>query len=386
MSQQTNNTVPLSRPDVSEADIQAVVEVLRGDRLSMGPRVVAFEQACARRTGLKHGVAVNSGTSGLHLCVRALGLAEGDEVITTSFSFVASTNCLLYERVKPVYVDIDPVSYNMDPAAVAAAITPRTRAILPVEIFGNTAHFDRYEQIAREHNLPMIEDSCEALGGALQGRPAGSFGQCGVFAFYPNKQITTGEGGMIVTDDDNLADLCRSMRNQGRKPSASAAWLSYARLGYNYRMDELSAALGEAQMSRLDAIVAQRRDVAERYNRCLSDIEEIHLPPMADPATASWFIYVIRLNDRFSGEDRARVMEHLRGEGIGCDNYFEPIHQKPHVQPWVDSNVSLPMTDHVASRTLALPFFNTITPDQMRRVKTCLQDAIRRLRTVVAVS
>ena len=193
--------IPLSRPSVTDAEIEAVVSVLRTDRLSLGPRLGAFEAGVAARAGRRFGVGVNSGTSGLHLCVRALGLADGDEVITTPFSFIATTNAILFERARPVFVDIDPQTYNIDPAAIEAAITPRTRAILPVEVFGNTAHFDRYEQIARRHGLAMIEDCCEALGGYLGDRPAGSFGDCGVFAFYPNKQITTGEGGMIVTDD-----------------------------------------------------------------------------------------------------------------------------------------------------------------------------------------
>ena len=235
--------VPLSSPDVTQAEIDAVVEVMRGDRLSIGPRLESFEAACADRAGRRFGIGVNSGTSGLHLCVKALGLSEGDEVITTPFSFISTTNCLLFEGVKPVFVDIDPQSYNMAPEAVEAAITPATKAILPVEVFGNTEHFDTYEQIARSHGLVMIEDCCEALGGVLGERPAGSFGQCGVFAFYPNKQITTGEGGMIVTDSEEIRDMCVSLRNQGR---ATRAWLSHARLGYNYRMSEVTAAIGGA--------------------------------------------------------------------------------------------------------------------------------------------
>jgi perosamine synthetase len=375
MTNTANISIPLSNPDITQAEIQAAIETLQSDWLSIGPRTVAFEDACARRVGRKHGIAVNSGTSGLHLCVRAMGLGEGDEVITPSFSFVATTNCLLFERAKPIFVDIDPVSYNMDPDAIEAAITPRTRAILPIEAFGNVAHFDRYEQIARKHNLMMLEDCCEAFGGMLNGRPAGSFGQCGVFAFYPNKQITTGEGGMIVTDDDNLADLCRSMRNQGRD---SDDWLFHKQMGFNYRMNEIAAAIGEIQVRRMDEILAKRRNVAERYNQCLDDISEIHLPPMADPATASWFIYVIRLDDRFSPADRDRVIEHLHRSGIGYNRYFVPIHHQPYIREWL-GDVSLPHTERIAARTIALPFFNKLTDEQMQRVKTCLQEAIRGL-------
>jgi perosamine synthetase len=242
----TVERVSLSAADITDSEIQAVLSVFSSGRLSIGPRTEGFEKALAGFVGRKHGIAVNSGTSGLHLCVRAMGLSDGDEVITSPFSFVATTNCVLFERAKPVFVDIDPVTYNIDPAMIERAITPRTKAILPVEVFGNTAHFDAYEAIARKHGLKMIEDCCEALGGKLKGRNAGAFGDCGVFAFYPNKQITTGEGGCIVTDDDTIADLCRSMRNQGRD---TQAWLSHARLGYNYRMSEITAALGEAQVT-----------------------------------------------------------------------------------------------------------------------------------------
>jgi len=237
--------INLSSQDITQAEIDAVIEVMNSDRLSIGPKLEAFEAALAQRVGRKFGIGVNSGTSGLHLCVKAMDIGPGDEVITTPFSFVATTNCLLFVDATPVFVDIDPDSYNMDPEAIEAAITPRTKAILPVEVFGNTAHFDVYEQIARKHGLLFIEDCCEALGGSLNGRPAGNFGQCGVFAFYPNKQITTGEGGMIVTDSEEIRDMCVSLRNQGR---ATEAWLSHARLGYNYRMSEISAAMGLVQV------------------------------------------------------------------------------------------------------------------------------------------
>jgi dTDP-4-amino-4,6-dideoxygalactose transaminase len=216
----TQADIPLSAPDITQAEIDAVVSVLQGDRLSLGPCLDAFEAACARRADRRFGIGVNSGTSGLHLCVKALGIGEGDEVITTPFSFIATTNCVLFERARPVFVDIDPDSYNLSPQAIEAAITPKTKAILPVEAFGNTTHFDEYERIAREHGLAMIEDCCEALGGKLGGRPAGAFGDCGVFAFYPNKQITTGEGGMIVTDSEEIRDVCVSLRNQGRATEA----------------------------------------------------------------------------------------------------------------------------------------------------------------------
>jgi len=370
--------VPLSSPDITEADIQAVLEVLRSPRLSIGPRIEAFEAAVARRAGRKYGIGVSSGTSGLHLCVKALGIGEGDEVVTTPFSFVATTNVILFERAKPVFVDIDPASYNMDPQAVEAAITTRTKAILPVEVFGNAAHFDRYEAIARKHGLLMIEDCCEALGGLCGGRPTGSFGECGVFAFYPNKQITTGEGGLIVTDRQDLRDLCRSLRNQGR---ATDAWLSHARLGYNYRMSELNAALGEAQMKRLDEILANRRAAAEMYNRALADIPEIHPPPMAQPQQASWFVYVIRLADSFTQADRDAVMAYLRKHGIGCNPYFVPIHLQPYVMETLGARKGdFPVTERLAGRTIALPFFTNLSELQVQRVKAVLKDALTSVR------
>ncbi len=374
----SDQPIPLSSQDITEEEIAAVESVLRSDRLSLGPKLDEFEAALADRAGCKYGIAVNSGTSGLHLCVAALGLGEGDEVLTTPFSFVATTNCILFEHAKPVFVDIDPESYNMDPAAMEAAITPNTKAILPVEVFGNPAHFDAYEAIAKKHNLAMIEDCCEALGAQLNGRPAGSFGDCGVFAFYPNKQITTGEGGAIVTDREDIRDLARSLRNQGR---ATEAWLSHARLGYNYRMSDLTAALGTVQVSRLDEILDKRRQAAALYDAALDDVPDIHLPPMHDRATASWFVYVIRLAERFSGDDRDAILAHLRSKQVGCNNYFVPIHTQPYVEEMLGTaEGDFPLTEALAARTIALPFFANITESQIARVKDVLLDAIAALK------
>jgi len=368
--------IPLSSPDISQAEIDAAAAVLRTGRLSIGPRLEAFEAAVAQRAGRKHAVGVNSGTSGLHLCVRALKIGDGDEVITTPFSFVATTNCLLFERAKPVFVDIDPDSYNMDPSAAAAAVTSRTMALLPVEVFGNTAHFDRYEQIAEERGLAMIEDCCEALGGSLAGRPAGSFGDCGVFAFYPNKQITTGEGGMIVTDSQEVRDFCVSLRNQGR---ATEAWLSHARLGYNYRLSEIHAAVGEVQMRRLDEMLAKRRRIAGLYDQVLAEIEDVHLPPMAERATASWFVYVIRLADGFTQADRDAIIAHLRRDGVGCSNYFVPIHTQPYVMEMLGTGPGdFPITERIAERTIALPFSANLTAADVQFVADRLSKAIKK--------
>jgi perosamine synthetase len=367
--------VPLSRPDIVEADVEAVVSVLRTDRLSIGPRIEAFEAAVAQRAQRKYGIGVSSGTSGLHLCVRSLGIGPDDEVITTPFSFIATTNAILFERATPVFVDIDPETYNMDPAAIEEAITPRTKALLPVEVFGNTAHFDTYEQIARKHGLMMIEDCCEALGGYLGKRPAGNFGDCGVFGFYPNKQITTGEGGMIVTDNEEVYELSRAMRNQGRIDSAMA---SHPILGYNYRLGEMTAALGATQMERLEPILEKRRQAAALYNEELREIEEIHLPQMAEAQRAAWFVYVIRLADSFSQKDRNEVLESLQGLGIQCRSYFCPIHLQPYIREMLGTKRGqFPKTESVAASTIALPFYTNIPPQNIRRVKEALIEALR---------
>ena len=369
-----SDVIPLAHQDITQAEIDAVIGVLKSDRLSLGPQIPAFEAAVAERVGRKYGIAVNSGTSGLHLCVKAMGLTEGDEVITTPFSFVATTNCLLFEKVTPVFVDIDPVSYNMDPAAIEAAITPKTKALLPVEVFGNPACFDAYDAIARKHNLMLLEDCCEALGATIGGRPAGNFGEAGVFAFYPNKQITTGEGGMIVTDDETIRDLCVSWRNQGR---ATEAWLAHARLGYNYRMSDIQAALGVVQMQRLDELLAGRRRVANAYDAALGDIDGLNLPPMHDRDSASWFVYVVRLDDAFSADDRDAILSHLQSKGVSCSNYFVPIHTQPYIVDMLDTAAGdFPLTERVAARTIALPFHTQITDSQIARAREALSDAI----------
>jgi perosamine synthetase len=369
-----SDIIPLSHQDITQAEIDAVEAVLRSDRLSLGPKIEEFEAVVAARAGRTYGIGVNSGTSALHVCVKALGFGEGDEVITTPFSFVATTNCLLFENAKPVLVDIDPDSYNMDPAAMDAAVTANTKGILPVEVFGNPAHFDTYQAFADRHGLALLEDSCEALGAVCGDTPAGSFGEAGVFAFYPNKQITTGEGGMIVTDREDIRDMCVSLRNQGR---ATEAWLSHARLGYNYRMSEIQAAIGVVQMQRLEDLLAGRRRAAEAYDQALADVDGIHLPPMLDRATASWFVYVIRLADAFSRDDRDAVIADLRQVGVSCSNYFAPIHTQPYVMEALGTKEGdFPVTERIAARTIAVPFHSQLTDEQIARVREALVKAI----------
>ncbi|MCA9298489.1 MAG: DegT/DnrJ/EryC1/StrS family aminotransferase, partial [Phycisphaerales bacterium] len=353
--------IPLSRPDITDAEINAVVETLRSGRLSIGPRLQAFEDAVARRASCRHAVGVSSGTAGLHLVMRALGIGPGDEVITTPFSFVASANAILYVGAKPVFVDIDTRTLNMVPALVERAVTPRTRAILAVDVFGNPTHMDRYASIAAQHEIPLIEDCCEALGSTLRGRPAGSFGRVGVFGFYPNKQITTGEGGMIVTDDERLANACRSMRNQGRPVDAPTSvgltGLLHVTLGYNYRLSEIAAAMGVEQMARLDQMLERRRAVANAYIERLAGNTELVLPTMTEEASISWFVFVVRLSTEYAEEERDRILSGLLNHEIGAATYFPPIHLQPFYRSMFGfERGAFPVTESVASRTIALPF------------------------------
>ena len=380
--------IPLSSPDISEADIQAVEAVLRSGRLSIGPQQEQFELMVARRCGRSYGVAVSSGTTGLHLVLLALGIGPGDEVITTPFSFVASANCILMAGAKPVFVDIDPTGLNLDPTKLEDAITGKTKAIIAVEVFGNPRHMDRIAQVAGAHEIPLIEDACEALGGRHMGKPIGSFGRAAVFGFYPNKQITTGEGGMIVTDDDRLADLCRSMRNQGRPAGAhsgdatkSGAWLAHERMGYNYRMSEVNAALGCSQMQRLDEMLKKRRDVAGMYMRRLMDFDDLILPNVM-PGTEedmSWFVFVVRLSDQYGHTERDRIITGMRRHEVGASNYFPCIHLQPfYRERFGFKKGDFPIAESISERTLALPFFNKMDQTQVELACHTLKVMIQR--------
>ena len=360
-------TIHLSRPDITEREIQAVCEVLRGPNLSLGPKVAQFEQAFAQYIGRRRAVAVNSGTSGLFLCASAMGLGPGDEVVTTSFTFVASTTSIMMTGAKPVFVDIDPVSLNIDPAKIEAAITGRTKAILPVEVFGNPAGFERVCEVAREHSLPVLEDSCEALGSALNGKKAGTFGAMSVFGFYPNKQITTGEGGMILTDDEALADACVSLRNQGR--GKNSGWLAHERLGYNYRLSDINCALGLVQLSRLDEIKAKRRQAAQWYRQMLADEQRLIVPAGPKDCELSWFVFVVRLAEGFTRQQRDRILQRMASEGIEAGNYFPPVHLMPFIARQFGCRPGdLPITESVSERTIALPFHNHLTEDNVATV------------------
>jgi perosamine synthetase len=358
--------IPLSHPDITQREIDAVTDVLVSGTLSIGPKVEQFERKVAAVTGRRHAIAVSSGTAGLHCCMIAAGIGEGDEVLTTPFSFVASANCILFVNATPRFADIEPVTMNVDLAKLEAAITPRTRAIVGVETFGHPAGMAELEQMAARHNLVLIEDACEGFGGHSGSRAIGSFGIASVFGFYPNKQITTGEGGMIVTDDDAFAASCRALRNQGRE---GMSWLAHQRLGYNYRLDEISAAIGCVQVDRLEEILESRRRVAQMYIERLMTNRYLILPTLGEQDDMSWFVFVVRLNDLFEAGDRDVVIKHLRGEGIGCNNYFPPIHLQPYMAEKFHFRAGdYPVCEYVSARTLALPFGSRTTRAEVEHV------------------
>ncbi len=359
--------IPLARPNITQTEIDAAVAVLRTPQLSLGPKVEEFEQEFASYCGTRFGVACSSGTAGLHLIVKGLGIQPGDEVITTPYSFIASANCSVMEGAKPVFVDIDKHTWNIDPSRIPDAITPKTKAILPVDVFGQIADMDAISTIANERDLRIIEDSCEALGSRFNGQMAGSFGDAGVFGFYPNKQITTGEGGMIVTDDENLAQLCRSFRNQGR--DTQGGWLAHPRMGYNYRLNDILCAIGIAQLSRIDEIIAERSRVQHLYRERLVGDDRLQLQRVLPGIEMSWFVFVVRLDDRYSQEDRDRILRELSDRGIGCSNYFAPIHLQPFYREEFGYNDGdFPVCESLASRSLALPFHHELTENDIDRV------------------
>jgi dTDP-4-amino-4,6-dideoxygalactose transaminase len=376
----------MSSPELTDADIAAVHEVLETRHLSLGPKIEAFEKAFASTVGTRHAVGVNSGTSGLHLAVIAAGVQEGDLVITTPFSFIASANCILFERATPVFVDIEEKTLNIDPQLVAEAVDHLVRggpvgqrllppslrhlsfavrppkAILPVDAFGQPADYDPIRAVADENDLVIIEDSCEAIGAQYKGRKAGTLGDAAVFAFYPNKQMTTGEGGVIVTDREDWAALFRSLRNQGR--DVFDAWLNHTRLGYNYRMDEMSAALGLSQLERLGKLLDHRARVTRWYDERLAGVDGVTVPHVAPETTRmSWFVYVVRIAPWIG---RNRMMEALREQGIPSRPYFTPIHLQPfYVEKFGYRRGDFPVTEKAGDSCLALPFSGVMTEGQV---------------------
>ena len=365
--------IPLSSPDITESEIQAVSNVLRTPKLSLGPKLEEFEHSVAAYSGAAHAIAVNSGTSGLHLCIRGLGIFEGDEVIVPSFAFVAVANAVRYERATPVFVDIDSETLNLDPEKIEAAVTPRTRAIVVVHTFGCPADVAPIFRIARKHSLRVIEDACEAIGAEYEGRKVGTLGDAGVFAFYPNKQITTGEGGVIVTPSPQIAALARALRNQGR--SQPGEWLEHGELGYNYRLSEINCALGIEQMKRLESILKKRDAVAREYHRRLSGNPDLKLPPLDVPGRRiSWFVFVVQLCARFTQKQRDWIWAEMSSRGIGCGRYFAPIHWQPAYRNLAGPRHDLVNTEWSATRSLALPFFNNLQSPEIDEVCETLRE------------
>ena len=464
--------ISLARPDITNLERQYVSEILGTSSLSLGPKLQEFEKKLAKYVGCRYAVAVNSGTSALHLAVKALRIGERDEVVTTPFSFIASANCILFERAKPVFVDIDDKTLNIDINKLEDKIkklkfkSQNLKAILPVHVFGRPCEMDEILEIAEKYELKVIEDACEAIGAEyltenahretqnakrrsqspilssqssrlmqvgskelvvksinaqdanlksknlkLKGskeaevnskrttgnsynynkkmnkiwQKVGTFGECSVFAFYPNKQITTGEGGMLVTDDENIYKLCKSMRNQGR--SDNCEWLQHERLGYNYRISDINCALGLAQLKRIDEILAKREKVAKLYNEKLAEIDELILPQSERNKKISWFVYVVRLIDKFSRKDRDLILGKLKEKGIGCSNYFVPIHLQPFYQKMFGYKTGdFPATERVAKRTIALPFYNNLKEEEINFVCNCLKEVLPSKKVSVQIS
>ncbi len=362
--------IPLARPVLGEREEQAVLDVLRSGRLSLGPRLEEFERAFAQRLGARHASAVSSGTAALHLALRAVGVSAGDEVITSPFSFVASANVAVYERARPVFADIDPVTLNLDPEAAAAAVTDRTAALLPVHVFGYPADIEAFERLG----LPIVEDACEALGAVYaDGRPVGSRGHPAAFGFYANKQLTTGEGGMLTTGDAAVKERVDSERNQGRAPDMG--WLDHDRLGFNYRLTDIACALGLAQLERLEALLAGRSRVASLYGDALSGIDGLELPcPDAGGNRRGWFVYVVQLP---RGVDRDETVRDLGRRAIPSKPYFPAVHLMSYYrEQFGHREGEFPVCEDVAARSIALPFFPEMSEGQVGRVATALRQVL----------
>jgi len=366
--------VPMAMPDITSEEIQAVLRVMQSRNLSIGSQTVTFEKLAAGEANAAHAVAVINGTSALHLCMVAANIQPDDEVITSPFSFISSSNCILFERAKPVFVDIDPVTLNMDAGRIESAITERTRAIIVVHVFGQPADMDPIMEIAAKYNLIVIEDSCEAIGAEYKGRRVGAIGKAGTYAFYPNKQMTSGEGAVLVTNDEEWANLFRSLRNQGR--DKFDGWLNHSRLGFNYRMSELNAAVGVVQIRRLDGLLRKRDNVANEYNRILSNIENVSPLTIAPTTTRmSWFVYVVRLAP---GISRDKTIVLLGEKGIPARPYFSPIHLQPFYRKQFGfKQGDFPETEAAGESIIALPFYANMKTEEIELVCNVLADSIK---------
>ncbi|MDD5032179.1 MAG: DegT/DnrJ/EryC1/StrS family aminotransferase [Patescibacteria group bacterium] len=353
------NNYPIAKPYITAKDKKGVLAVLNTDNLSLGPKYREFEKKFAEKLGVKYACAVSSGTAGLHLCMIAAGLKPGDEVITTPFSFIASANSILYVGAKPVFVDIDPITYNIDARKIEQKITKKTKAILVVHIFGQSCDMEPILKIAKKHKLKIIEDACESIEATYKGRKVGTFGESAVFAFYPNKQMTTGEGGMIITNKKRIYDLCSSLRNQGR--SSNRQWLDHKYLGYNYRLDEMSAALGISQLEKLDFMIEKRRKIAGWYNEILkSNIDIIQAPVTGVNNKHTWFVYVIKIKGKKINRDL--LIANLKKIGLSTKPYLPSIHLFDfYKKQFGYKKGDFPIAEEVSAFSLALPIYIGLT-------------------------
>ena len=365
--------IPLARPLLDEREEELVVDVLRSGRLSLGPTIDRFEELLAERIGAPFVAAVSSGTAGLHLLARSAGLGPGDEAITSPISFASSANCFIFEGAEPVFADVDARTLNLDPDAVEAAITERTKAVVAVDMFGYPCELDEIRAICEHHGLALIEDAAEALGGEYRGAPIGSHGVAGVFGFYPNKQLATGEGGVVFTHSEREWQLVRSLRNQGRDYDGGA-WFNHVRLGFNYRWTDVQAAIGIGQLEKLDRLLALRSAVAERYGRLLEDVAVEPLCVDDADHRRSWFVYVVVLP---RGIDRGRVIDELRTQGIGSADYVPCVHLQSYMRErYGFAEGMCPVAEDVASRTLALPFYPHLEAEDQERAVEALRAAL----------
>lgn len=364
--------IAMALPDVGEREAQAAAEVVLSKRLALGPNIKKFEEQFATYTNRKHAIACSSGTAALHLSLMALGIKEGDEVLVPSYTFVASVNCILYVGATPVFIDADPETFCICPKDIEKKLSPKTKAIVSVDVFGHPAAHDELEALCEKHDLYLIDDSCEGIGAELNGQKVGKFGDVATFAFYPNKQVTTGEGGMIVTDCDDIARMCRTIMNQGR--DSMSQWLEHVELGYNFRMSEVQAAIGVVQMDRLDEILKKRETVAEWYKKELESAPGMKLQVVKKNAKMSWFVFVVTLED---GLDRDEVIRDLGECGVPSRAYFTPIHTQPYLKKYqTRGSDNLPVTNRVGKLTLALPFYGDMPHEDVEYVSAALKEVV----------
>lgn len=364
--------IPLAKPEILPQDRDAVLQVLNTSQLSMGAKPAEFEEALCAYTRSKFTVAVNSGTSALHLCLRTLQLAKNAEIILPSFTFAAPLNVLLQEELSPVFAEIDPLTLNVTAETIAAALTSQTKAIIAVHTFGRPLEMQKIRTLADERKIPIIEDACEALGAQVHQKMAGTFGEVGALAFYPNKQITTGEGGVFLTSNPDFAEKARRLRNQGRAPALGA--FQHVEAGYSYRLSDINCALGISQLCRVEETLQRRQSIAQLYDSKLTNLSQIIRPPLFSPhGKISWFAYVVQLAPPLGVDCRDWICDALLRKGIGTGKYFAPLHLQPVLKN--APRPKLPITESAADRVIALPFFNQITDAEVEEVCTALAES-----------